>query len=126
MYKVVHKNSAGGYESAFIYNEPLLRIDYLVNEFVHADPEFYAIGYGLMVFDTLEEAYDFIETWKSECEIWTCEVGEIKCTQNLPFLYKVKTRQQVLQRNLRPFTIIPDHTVVTNKVKLLKKIESNG
>jgi hypothetical protein len=119
-YKIV------GEDMCSLYQKGSLGRKYISGKWAYPCKEALKLGYGLCVFESLEDVFKFVQSAIRIIphQIWTCQIGKI-----LPLKpYKCGTTLTALAVNIvEPMKtayidLWPKGTIMTDRVKLLEKI----
>lgn len=123
-YKLV-KALGRSFYSLTIKRNHFLSHEYREGVFVYADPKLLALGYGLTVFQTMDDVYKYISMGSAVVDrvLFECEIGEV--FPHLPPRHNTKeinsmTRLMNLKESNINLDIFPQGTIMTDKVKLIK------
>lgn len=125
-YKIVKRKADGTLNSYFV-SDSELNTQYKLNEWISADTDLLAKGYGLFVFTNLERAKYEIEdeTGKFDrCfEIWTCEVEDIQDNDVKLWFEDVFWKKQSLLKHKSSHVDKSLNVKIVGKLKLLEQIQ---
>jgi hypothetical protein len=100
-----------------------MAVQYVIGEFVFADPSLFELGYGLFVFNNLEVAKSWLEC---EGDRRLFEVDVLDPLPELPpsFDYILVNKVSVLKSDVCLMTgsAFPDNSVVVKGVKLVREL----
>jgi hypothetical protein len=125
-YKIVKRKKDDTLNSYFV-SDSELNIQYKQNEWVSADVDLLAKGYGLFVFTTLERAKYEIEdetgNFDACFEIWTCEVSDIQVTNVHLWFEDVFWKKHSLLKHKTSHVDKSVNVKIVGKLKLLEQIQ---
>lgn len=97
-----------------------LHIQYKLDEFVSADPELLAKGWGLFVFDDKEVAMRHVGMFSNR--VFECEVEGLMPQRQLIGDILSVTAEELLNSPKDMYFETPEHTILVKSVKLTKEM----
>lgn len=100
-----------------------MSVQYVIGEFVFADPSLFELGYGLFVFNDLEVAKSWVECGEDR-RLFEVEILDPSPELPTSYDYTLVNKEAVLKSNhwLMTGYSFPDETVVVKGVKLLREL----
>jgi hypothetical protein len=125
-YKVVKCKKDDTLNSYFVSNSGL-NVEYKPNEWVSADLDLLAKGYGLFVFNTLERAKYEIEYEKGifdkSLQIWTCEVADIQAKNVHLYFEDDYWQKDFIIQHSKTYDESVCNVSIVGKLKLLERVQ---
>lgn len=100
---------------------------YKINEWTHADKELIELGYGLFVFNTLENAlkYRNVYQWSGNTAVFSAEIEEEDIMNSSIYINvwrDINTIEEFKEKLSNFDTRPPEGTIIVKKCKLIKEI----